>query len=260
MLTEARRDGLVRPWENGRSFRLEVFAPAPRLSRLIDQHWTVGWDVGPAGQLQEILPHPSINLVVEPSGAFAWGVPRNKRSRLLEGCGWAVGTKLKPGAFTAATGIAASRLTDRHVPLRDAFASAELDGLTTPPRPADLEDILLPYATVEDRGFELVTEIVARMRQLAPHARVEEIARLQSLSVRTLQRLFAHYVGVSPKWVLKRLRVHEAVAALTSSEPPELVRLALDLGYYDQAHFIRDFRAVVGRSPAAYVAEAAAAG
>src|SRR3954470_17512689 len=41
--------------------------------------------------------------------------------------------------------------------------------------------------------------------------------------------------------------------------PPRWTELALDLGYYDHAHFIRDFRLVVGRSPAEYAAEAARA-
>jgi AraC-like DNA-binding protein len=43
----------------------------------------------------------------------------------------------------------------------------------------------------------------------------------------------------------------------TAASPPRWTELALDLGYYDHAHFIRDFRRVVGRSPAAYAAEAA---
>jgi transcriptional regulator GlxA family with amidase domain len=89
--------------------------------------------------------------------------------------------------------------------------------------------------------------------------RVEDLARMHNIAPRTLQRLFRRYVGVGPKWVLKRLRIHQAAERLTAANPTGWTELALDLGYYDHAHFIRDFRLVVGRSPAQYTAEAALA-
>jgi AraC-like DNA-binding protein len=62
-------------------------------------------------------------------------------------------------------------------------------------------------------------------------------------------------VGVSPKWVLKRLRIHQTVERLGEPLAVPWTTLALELGYYDHAHFIRDFRLVVGRSPAGYGSE-----
>ena len=93
------------------------------------------------------------------------------------------------------------------------------------------------------------------MRELDPNARVEEIAATHSIAPRTLQRLFQRYVGVSPKWVLKRRRIHQAVERLGEPLAVPWTTLALEPGYYDHAHFIRDFRLVVGRSPADYVSE-----
>jgi AraC-like DNA-binding protein len=81
---------------------------------------------------------------------------------------------------------------------------------------------------------------------------VEHVARITGTGVRALQRLFGEYVGVSPKWVIARYRLHEAEARLSAGEDVDLAALALDLGYYDQAHFTRDFQAIVGRPPAAY--------
>ena len=71
------------------------------------------------------------------------------------------------------------------------------------------------------------------------------------MNQRALQRLFQHYVGVGPKWVIKRYRMHEALAQLQAGAPA-LARLAADLGYYDQAHFIKDFTALVGKPPGEY--------
>ena len=69
---------------------------------------------------------------------------------------------------------------------------------------------------------------------------VGEVADRAGVGTRRLQRLFATYVGVSPK--------------------VDLGFLARELGYFDQAHFARDFRAAVGRPPAAYARGAAGPG
>lgn len=69
---------------------------------------------------------------------------------------------------------------------------------------------------------------------------------------RTRQRLFSLYVGVSPKWVIKRFRLHEAAAQLASGKVTDWPTIALELGYFDQAHFIKDFNRMVRSSPAEY--------
>jgi AraC-like DNA-binding protein len=96
------------------------------------------------------------------------------------------------------------------------------------------------------------------MRQAGPGERVAEVAARHHVSERTLQRLFAAYVGIGPKWVLQRYRLHEAVEQLQARREIDWARLALELGYYDQAHFTRDFRSLVGRTPAQYDANRAA--
>jgi AraC-like DNA-binding protein len=69
------------------------------------------------------------------------------------------------------------------------------------------------------------------------------------MPVRGLQRLFADTVGVSPKWVINRHRMLEAVDALNRDEAISLTRLAQELGYFDQAHFSRSFLSVTGHPP-----------
>lgn len=81
---------------------------------------------------------------------------------------------------------------------------------------------------------------------------VDALAERSGLTKRSLQRLFQHYVGVSPKWIIKRYRMHEAVAQLQAGAPVKLAQLALDLGYFDQAHFINEFTALVGKPPGEY--------
>jgi AraC-like DNA-binding protein len=79
------------------------------------------------------------------------------------------------------------------------------------------------------------------------------------VSSRTIERLFRRYVGVSPKWVVRRYRVHEACERVKTGVAPDWSQLAHELGYFDQAHFIHDFKAQVGRTPADYAAACASA-
>lgn len=64
--------------------------------------------------------------------------------------------------------------------------------------------------------------------------------------------MFRRYVGVGPQWVLQRFRLHDALAAIDAGETGDLATLAARLGWFDQAHFNRDFRDAVGQTPGRY--------
>jgi AraC-like DNA-binding protein len=72
------------------------------------------------------------------------------------------------------------------------------------------------------------------------------------INKRTLQRLFNQYVGVSPKWVIQRYRLQDALEQLAEGETDDCAQMALNLGYFDQAHFIKDFKMLVGKPPVKY--------
>jgi AraC-like DNA-binding protein len=86
--------------------------------------------------------------------------------------------------------------------------------------------------------------------------RVEHVATACGLSTRSLQRLFRRWVGVGPKWVLARHRLWDAAAAIDTGGADDLADLAARLGWFDQAHFSRDFRSTVGCTPSEYLARA----
>jgi AraC-like DNA-binding protein len=75
------------------------------------------------------------------------------------------------------------------------------------------------------------------------------------MTERRLQRLFSEYVGVSPKWVMRRARLHEAALRADSGEEIDWAALAADLGYSDQSHLTRDFTATLGIPPARYASQ-----
>ncbi len=196
---------------------------------MIEHHWLVSWDL-PDGQAysSEVLPHPSVHLVFEPTGAAVYGVNRDRYVRRLSGTGWALGTKFHPGGFHPFARGPVSTLTDRVLDLGELFGA---DGTQLEQRclalqrPADalgqVQGFLrarLPADHADDADLRLVRQLTDAMAAAAPGARVAEIADRYGVSVRTVQRLFSEYVGVGPKWVLQRYRLHEALAQLHAGD------------------------------------------
>jgi AraC-like DNA-binding protein len=136
-------------------------------------------------------------------------------------------------------------------PLCDALADPRLAG-----RPRDwvraAEAGLGGIPAPNDPTYRSLLDVVADMLADRTLLTVAEAARRHGVSVRTLQRVFTHYVGVGPKWVLARYRMHDVVAALDAGDDGTLTDLAVRFGWYDQAHFTRDFVALVGATPGQY--------
>ena len=94
--------------------------------------------------------------------------------------------------------------------------------------------------------------IVEIIRDEPAITQVQQLSGRVQLSVRRLQILFREYVGVGPKWVIRRNRLHDAADQLANGQEIDLASLAQALGYFDQAHFTSDFEKLVGRPPAEY--------
>jgi AraC-like DNA-binding protein len=260
--------GILHPAEVGRAFTLERPAVSAALREVVDSHWAVAWRL-PAGvdRRSEVLTHPAVHVVIEPHGALVYGVRRRLDVRVLSDAGFAVGTRFRPGAFGALIDGPVSALTDRAAPAAEVFGAAGVAlergaarATTTAERVVLLEALVVGRLREPTAETELVRVIVEDVAVAPPDTTVAALAARHGVSTRTLQRLFARHVGVGPKWVLRRLRMHAALEGLAGGAADvDWTRFALDLGYFDHAHFIRDFRAVVGRSPARYADEAAAA-
>ena len=122
---------------------------------------------------------------------------------------------------------------------------------------AVVERFLSSVRPEPDPTVDVVARTVAEVANDAQLLRVDELARRFDIGIRRLQRIFAEYVGASPKWVIRRYRMQDA-AATAGAGKVAWARLAADLGYSDQAHFSRDFAANVGVTPSEYARMCAA--
>jgi AraC-like DNA-binding protein len=252
--------GVLRPDLAAAGFSLARSAPSGPLAPFVEYYWVVRWDRrGQPAHEQTILPHPNVHLVFEASGAGIYGVDRRLFTRVLTGLGKALGVRFRAGCFRPFWGAPVSQLSDRVVPATRVFgplAEKTRVAIMSADSDADMvggaESLLFSGLPEPDPVALQVASLVGLIGSDASLRRVDQLASVSGLSVRALQRLFADYVGVSPKWVMRRARLHEAALRADGGEPVDWAALALDLGYADQAHLTRDFTATIGVSPSRY--------
>jgi AraC-like DNA-binding protein len=236
---------------------------------VIDQFWRVHWHVhddAPRAQLF-VLPFPAAGLMSMGDHVALHGVIRAPRTWELTGSGTAIGMTFQPGAAAAVFRVSAASLTDRVVRLpklpwsagsrraigtTDSAANSELEAVA-----ANFEHLLKIRTTaVPDPQAERVSAIVEALRSGRFLTRVAEVSGQFHLSARTLQRTFQRHLGVSPKWLLSRYRLLHAATRLQELPPEHWTHLALDLGFFDDSHFARDFARTLGVTPIAFARSA----
>jgi AraC-like DNA-binding protein len=93
------------------------------------------------------------------------------------------------------------------------------------------------------------TRVVASIREGGGRARIDDVARSLGWTRRRIERAFARDLGIRPKVYARIVRLNAVLATLDDAERPRAVDLALEAGYFDQAHLLRDFRILAGRTP-----------
>ncbi len=171
-----------------------------------------------------------------------------------------LGIQFKPGGAFPFLRLPASELNDQCLPLEDVFGAAA----------QSLHDRLLEAATPEAKFAEAEQWLLSQVaKPLTKHPAVKyateqflcgSIGRpLSSVldrigySQRHFNQLFANEVGLTPKRFLRVRRFQRVITSIATRNSVEWAELALRCGYYDQAHFVHDFRSFSGLTPAAYL-------
>ncbi len=243
-------DAAVRPW--------------------VEYFWCLRWDLADGQEFgSQVLPHPSCSLTVErgdtrpgiPAGSpvVVTGVVTRRFDVTLRGSGWVVGLKFRPGGLTALTGHPAHERTDRVLPARNLVLDPVVDAMARLAGPENpevaartVERALLGHARAPEPRYLRLLEVISDMLDDRSLTSVADVESRHGVEHRTLQRWFRHFVGVGPKWVLARYRMHDVVTMLDDGYDGSLTALAHQLGWYDQSHFVRDFVALVGQTPSNY--------
>lgn len=247
--------GILNPFEGFKHFSLRREAPSADLAPFVDGFWSVQWDLeGKPPFEQEVLPYPCVNLSTGVGGFEIHGPATQRFAAQLADRGAVFGTKFTPAGFSAFTRVPMRKLVNVVVSAQAATGRAPC----TPSRVdfdavrASVELFLRGFQPVRTEQMALADRLVRLVQEDRSIARAEDLARVAGTSLRSLHRLFERYVGVGPKWIVRRSRVQEAAERVARGEHVDWAGAAHDLGYHDQAHLIHDFRAQIGWTPAAY--------
>jgi len=263
------RGGLLRPEQFARHVHLERAECCPDLSPWVENYWSLRWDLPPGtSYVSSTLPHPACNLSVERGhlrdevGAdpvVVTGVVTKRFDVTIRDAGWVYAAKFRPGGLAALTGVNARELRDTTVPASDVLDPATTNALRELGPDASHEEgkrrfdaTLGRLATTPTDDYLLLLDVIAAMLDDRSLLKVAQVEMRCGVGTRSLQRLFERYVGVSPKWVLSRYRMHDVVTDLDAGYGGSLADLAAKYGWFDQAHFTREFTDLVGVPPGAY--------
>jgi AraC-like DNA-binding protein len=248
--------GILRPLAGLERFELTRVPPPEDLAPFVTLFWTARWDL-PEGETydQEILPFLAVNLAYEEGDCRVHGLCTRRFVATLSGRGSVTAARFTPAGFAAFSRVPVRTLADGIVPAKKVI------GREPPPPPspespeearARLTAYLRAHGAVQSRDMALADRLVETAQAEARDITAQRLAAGAGISVRSLHRLFERYVGVGTKWIVRRARVQDAAERVARGERVDWAAVAQELGYHDQAHLIRDFRAQVGATPAAY--------
>jgi AraC-like DNA-binding protein len=171
-----------------------------------------------------------------------------------------VAVKFKPAALTQLFGLNMGIYVDQIIDL-DTFDNERLRCLQNKLLPYQGEQesrqildnyfiSLIPEAT--NNPLEHVLELIFSKNGMLT---VNEMTIAAHLGERQLERLFKRYIGLSPKYYARIIRFNY-IFQLIKSKKSSWADIVYQSGYYDQSHFIRDFKAFTGEDPSSYYFEA----
>lgn len=246
--------------------RYHEHRPPGDLAPLVDCVWTA-YDPRPGeGGETRVLPDTCMDIL------FDFGAPQpdvavvgTMTRALLVPAGGPVdmlGIRFRAGALSALVSLEAHVLTDRKVALADyggRWAEAWWEQLTAAPRAARVGRVwsALRVRLRDARPVDpYVRHVVARLDACRGQVRMTELEASTGLSGRQLQRKLLAHVGVTPKALARLARFRAVGVSLASGRGAGggWAELADQHGFADQAHFIRDFSAFAGVTPARFAA------
>lgn len=117
-----------------------------------------------------------------------------------------------------------------------------------------VENFLLQQIQKQETSDRIAALSVQTLLDLKGQLSVDELADQLQVHRRQLERKFATVIGLSPKQLAKIIRLQATLKMMGEKKYNSLTELAYENGYFDQAHFIKDFREFTGVTPGEFYA------
>lgn len=263
---------------------IQFIKPSPPLGPYIDRYW--GWDAAGRnaagdnvyGANEMYLPHvpPGIGLdlflhykepfVIDEKGAlsrshliFSW---EKSSSILPSGDVGFIAIRFKAGMFKNFTGIPLYELTDHYPDTESMWGSSGkhllqrvngVEGLAS--KVALLEEFLLRLLDRHRKDTPLWNHIIEDLYHHHDTIRLDELAEERQWTYRHFRRKFKEEIGMAPKHFQRLARFHATLKPLLLGRERRYLSTALDNGYFDQSHFLKEFKYFMHTTPSEFLQE-----
>ncbi|MBQ4813250.1 helix-turn-helix domain-containing protein [Pseudoalteromonas luteoviolacea] len=253
--------GVLHQTKSAPNYTLRRYFPSPQLSSLVEQYWLVNWDLPEDSQhVQRNLPDPNCHLTFLPNKCEFLGPVSKVYDYTMHGQNGIIGVKFKLGALACVLPNPIEHYMDTVISM-PSFLHCDLAALSKTLSQTDndkarvhaLEQALEPLCGyVKVHHVQQLSALIERIKSNDDIYTVEDLALQSGVSKRTLQRQFKQYIGLSPKYLIRKYRLHAALTLL-ERHPNDIHHLVNKLDYADQAHLIKDFKNILGMTPGAYI-------
>ena len=171
-----------------------------------------------------------------------------------------LGIHFEPVALCQLLRLSLNEITDTAVPvdeLRDKDYLPVIEKVIRindiPKCISTLEKFFLGKSLKSEIGIIEVDCAIDYLRKSRGNIHISDIADKLCISTRSLERKFMQYVGLTPKQFAKIIRLNGILNLVGSAGICKLTDIAYQFGYFDQMHFIKDFKSYIGENPASFM-------
>ena len=249
------------------------FAVSPLLSDFIQCIWVMQAGKGVFANADLLVPDGNIEVMLNYGDPVTRYLPdgitteTRKGSELVgQRCGWykhatpgavyLISISFKPGGLSPFIPFPVSDATAAAIPFSSLpgtlFSEMEdrvFEETELVKKVAIIEGLLLRQLLKNAGKSNQVSEFITRLNAINEFPSIAGFLQYYTINRRKLERDFDYHVGVSPKFLQRVLRFRRAMLSFHQARNRNLTALAYDCGYFDQAHFINDFKEFTGLSP-----------
>lgn len=157
-----------------------------------------------------------------------------------------IGVRFKPGGLPLFYPIPLAVIVDHIIPFQDSQLACILDIYES--LPSRLDEYFLSKKKPDNSATLIADAVYQHKGQIS----VDVLAKECNVSNRTLERYFLNNMGIGPKEFINIVRFREVMLSLQNgSTRGEFAKIAAEMGYYDQSHFIKEVKKRAGAIPSA---------
>jgi len=225
--------------------------PSKKLEKYIKVYWTA---YNPTDEDVEmpIVPDGSMDIIWLNGNIFLSGLMESARVISIAPEDKFFGIRFQPYALALLLDEEVSKFNDKTVPLEGLDKALEDDIRELIERKERINEALNAYFKIffHDKSVdELILNTLELIDSSHGNVLVSDCANILNVHPKKLERLFVKYVGVTVKKFSKIIRFHDIHSILREEGLEDLTQKVLDKGYFDQAHFNRDFKKITGLTP-----------